>query len=191
MRRLPPETAPKFQLTDSFGEVVRLDSGKRTLLAFFRDTNCPFCNFRIFQLTQHYKKLSDEGLEIIAFFSSTHEEVNEFVRKRPRPFTIVADPENIAYQAYGIERSMARSAYSVFRHFVSWILGIKIIGAEGLKKNLQNPSDIMPADFLIDEQGYIIETYYGSDASDHIPFENIYEFLNADQNPKKSTTPRV
>ena len=42
MRRLPPETAPKFQLTDSLGEVVRLDSGKRTLLAFFRDTNCPF-----------------------------------------------------------------------------------------------------------------------------------------------------
>jgi len=88
------------------------------------------------------------------------------------------------YKAYGIERSMARSAYSVFRHFVSWVLGIKIIGAEGLKKNLQNPSDIMPADFLIDEQGYIIETYYGSDASDHIPFENIYKFLNADQNPK-------
>ena len=54
---------------------------------------------------------------------------------------------------------MARSAYSVFRHFISWVLGIKIIGAEGLKKNLQNPSDIMPADFLIDEQGYIIETY--------------------------------
>ena len=158
MRLISPETAPKFQLIDSHGKVVRLDSGKRTLLAFFRDTNCPF--------------------------SSTHEEVNEFVRKRPRPFTIVADPENIAYKAYGIERSMARSAYSVFRHFVSWVLGIKIIGAEGLKKNLQNPSDIMPADFLIDEQGYIIETYYGSDASDHIPFENIYKFLNADQNPK-------
>ncbi|MEF9955993.1 MAG: hypothetical protein RR767_02205, partial [Acinetobacter sp.] len=59
---------------------------------------------------------------------------------------------------------------------------------EGLKKNLQNPSDIMPADFLIDEHGYIIETYYGSDASDHIPFEKIYEFLNADQ---KANTPKV
>lgn len=46
----------------------------------------------------------------------------------------------------------------------------------------------MPADFLIDEHGYIVETYYGSDASDHIPFENIYEFLNVDQ---KANAPKV
>ena len=144
---------------------------------------------------EHYKSDIKNGLFkelnkdfLFRVFSSTHEEVNEFVRKRPRPFIIVADPENIAYQAYGIERSMARSAYSVFRHFVSWVLGIKIIGAEGLKKNLQNPSDIMPADFLIDEHGYIVETYYGSDASDHIPFENIYNFLNVDQ---KANAPKV
>jgi hypothetical protein len=35
MRLISPETAPKFQLIDSHGKVVRLDSGKRTLLAFF------------------------------------------------------------------------------------------------------------------------------------------------------------
>ena len=36
----------------------------------------------------------------------------------------------------------------------------------------------MPADFLIDEQGYIVEAYYGEDAGDHIPFERIEQFLS-------------
>ena len=35
----------------------------------------------------------------------------------------------------------------------------------------------MPADFLIDEHGRIIEAYYGSDAGDRIPFERIELFL--------------
>ena len=69
--------------------------------------------------------------------------------KRPQIFfTIVADPENIAYKAYGIERSMARSVYSVFFDISSHgFCGIKIVGLRAEPKNLQNPSDIMPADF--------------------------------------------
>ena len=68
MRLSTPEVAPLFQLKDSKGNIIRITPGQRTLLAFFRDTNCPFCNFRIFQLTQRYKELSTAGLEVIAFF---------------------------------------------------------------------------------------------------------------------------
>jgi hypothetical protein len=35
----------------------------------------------------------------------------------------------------------------------------------------------MPADFLIDEEGRIVEAYYGSDAGDRIPMERIELFL--------------
>ncbi len=31
----------------------------------------------------------------------------------------------------------------------------------------------MPADFLIDEQGMVVEIYYGEDAGDHIPMKPI------------------
>lgn len=178
MRLSSPEIAPKFTLKDSNRKDIQITLGKKTMLAFFRDTNCPFCNFRIFQLTQRYKQYSDAGLEVIAFFASTEEEVQHFVKVRPRPFTIVADPENIAYKAYGIEKSKPRSAYGVLKRFKMWILGFKILGFEGAIKNLQNPSDIMPADFLVDEQGYIVETYYGKDAGDHIPLERIEMFIN-------------
>jgi peroxiredoxin Q/BCP len=173
-----PEIAPNILLRDSHGKVIEITFGKRMLLAFFRDTNCPFCNFRIFQMTQKHKEFADAGLEVIAFFDSSEEAVTHFVNLRPRPFSVVADPNNIAYKAYGIERSAPRSAYGVLRRFSMWILGFRILGWEGAIKNLKNPSDIMPADFLIDEQGYIVETYYGEDAGDHIPFERIEKFLN-------------
>jgi hypothetical protein len=35
----------------------------------------------------------------------------------------------------------------------------------------------MPADFLIDEHGNIVEAYYGGDAGDHLAFERIELFL--------------
>ena len=50
--------------------------------------------------------------------------------------------------------------------------GMRIVGLAGL-----NTSNLMPADFLIDEQGRIIDAYYGDDAGDHIPFERIELFI--------------
>jgi hypothetical protein len=35
----------------------------------------------------------------------------------------------------------------------------------------------MPADFLIDEYGRIVEAYYGGDAGDRIPIERVEAFL--------------
>jgi hypothetical protein len=40
-----------------------------------------------------------------------------------------------------------------------------------------NTTNLMPADFLIDEHGRIAEAYYGSDAGDRIPFERVELFL--------------
>lgn len=34
----------------------------------------------------------------------------------------------------------------------------------------------MPADFLIDEQGHIVEAWYGRDAGDRIRLERVMQF---------------
>ena len=39
--------------------------------------------------------------------------------------------------------------------------------------------NLMPADFLIDEYGMFVETYYGQDAGDHIPMAIIERHLEA------------
>ena len=82
---------PPVRLLDREGAPISLNTGKRTLLSFFRDTNCPFCNARLFMLTHRYKEYSTAGLDVEAFFSATHEQVDEFLRIRPRPFRVIAD----------------------------------------------------------------------------------------------------
>ncbi|KRG84349.1 hypothetical protein ABB34_09505 [Stenotrophomonas daejeonensis] len=179
MKLSAPTTAPALMLTDAGGQPVALQPGKRMLLAFFRDTRCPFCNLRIFELTQRHRELSAAGLEITAIFASTPDEVAHFVRQRPRPFHVVADPDDLAFRAYGIQHSFTGKLHAVFFRTRQWLAGMRIAGWRRTLRGLGglNTGNVLPADFLIDESGCIRDVYYGEDAGDHIPFERIERFL--------------
>ena len=76
MRLSAPNLAPEMELTDIHGRIVNVGAnGRRTLLCFFRDPACPFCNFRIYELTAHQGALAKLGLDIVAVFAATPEEV--------------------------------------------------------------------------------------------------------------------
>ena len=173
MRLVAPSPAPSLELTDIYGQSIRVgDTGRRTLLCFFRDAACPFCNYRIYELTRHHQALAALGLDIVAVFASTPDEVKRFVARHPRPFPVAAEPERSAYRTYGIERSLWRKLKAIVTRVPTLVKGLRIVGLAGL-----NTNNLMPADFLIDERGNIVETYYGSDAGDRIPFERIELFL--------------
>lgn len=172
MRLTAPTNAPKLELTDIDGKPVAIGDGqRRTLLCFFRDAACPFCNFRVYQLTSHHQELADLGLDIVAVFTSTPEAVRRFVSRQPRPFPVIADPTSSAHAIYGIERSFWRKLKAIVTRIPTLINGLRIVGVAGL-----NTTNLMPADFLIDEKGTIVEAYYGRDAGDHIPFERVELF---------------
>ncbi len=155
MRLLAPAKAPALNLLDIHGHpIVISDNGRRTLLSFFRDAACPFCNFRIYELTKHHKALSALGLDIIAVFSASQEEVLHFAGHRPRPFCIAADPTSAAHEAYGIEHSFWRKLKAIVLRVPTLIKGLQLVGLAGLRTG-----DLMPADFLIDEHGRIVEAY--------------------------------
>lgn len=173
MRLKPPDNAPRIALADVDGKPVMLGgSGRRTLLCFFRDPDCPFCNFRVRELAQRYQQLANLGLDVIAVFSASPDEVRRAVFKRPQPFPVVADSALEAYAAYGIERSFWRKARAIATRIPTLIRGLGIVGLAGLKT-----SDLLPADFLIDEEGRIVEAWYGRDAGDRIPFQHVEWFM--------------
>jgi len=173
MRLIAPVKAPLLNLADIYGQRVTVGGpGRRTLLCFFRDAACPFCNFRIYELTEHYAALSALGLDIVAVFTSTPDDVRRFVARQKRPFRVVADPASRAHATYRIERSFWRKLKGIFTRVPTLIKGLRIVGLAGL-----NTTNIMPADFLIDEHGNIVEAHYGGDAGDHLAFERIELFL--------------
>ena len=172
--RLPaPSVAPALELRDIHGLPIALaGTGRRTLLSFFRDAACPFCNFRIYELTHYHASLSALGLDIVAVFGSTREEVLRFVARHPRPFRIAADPAGASHLRYGIRRSLWGKLKAIVTRVPTLLRGLHIVGLAGVDTN-----NLMPADFLIDEEGRVVEAYYGGDAGDRIPMERIELFL--------------
>ncbi|TPG07266.1 alkyl hydroperoxide reductase [Rhodanobacter glycinis] len=173
MRLFAPESAPALDLVDIHGLPIMISSrGRLTLLSFFRDAACPFCNFRIYELTNNHAELAARGLDIVAVFSASQADVLRFAGHRPRPFPLAADPTSSAHEIYGIERSLWRKLKAIATRVPTLLRGMGLVGLAGL-----DTGNLMPADFLIDERGRIVEAYYGSDAGDRIPMERIERFL--------------
>jgi peroxiredoxin len=173
MKLFAPSAAPELDLVDIYGQAIPIGgTGRRTLLSFFRDAACPFCNFRIYELTHHHATLSALGLDIVAVFGSGQAEVLHFVARHPRPFRVAADPLGASHRRYGIERSFWRKLKAIVTRIPTLVRGLRIVGLAGL-----NTNNLMPADFLIDEEGRIVEAYYGGDAGDRIPLERVELFL--------------
>ncbi|WP_306582072.1 redoxin domain-containing protein [Dokdonella sp.] len=169
------DNAPQLTATDINGKPVKIGGadGRRTLLCFFRDPACPFCNYRIYELTYHHAGLAKLGLDVVAVFGAGPEAVRRFVAAKARPFPVIADPDSRLYHAYGVERaSLMGKLKAIVTRIPTLIKGLRIVGLAGL-----NTGNLMPADFLIDEQGRIAETWYGRDAGDRIPFERVELFL--------------
>ena len=104
-------------------------------------------------------------------FKSDREEVLKFIASRPRPFRMVADPEGDAHQAFFVNTSMWGKIKAMMLRLPAMMRGMGMVGMRGMATG-----NLMPAVFLIDEQGTVVETYYGEDAGDHIPMERIELF---------------
>lgn len=174
MRLTAPTKSPMTIFRDAEGRTINTEASENIILmAFFRDTHCPFCNYRIYELTQRYEELHAQGLDIIAVFSADLEDVQRFNSIRKRPFPIVADPESFIYEQYGIESSNTVKNRSIMRHFTAMFKGLFLTGLKGLTVD----SEILPADFLVSANGNIVATHYGEDYGDRIPIEVIQSYL--------------
>jgi len=174
MRIKIPSKPVITKFTDVNGnEISVIPNKKMTLVAFFRDVHCPFCNLRVFELTQQYAELEKLGLQIIAIFSATNDEVKAFISQRERPFPVVADANSKAHDSFGLERSKKAKYTSMMLHMWRLMKGIKLVG----KRAFKSDSTILPADFIIDKNGLIIDCYYGENYADRMSLEHIKSLL--------------
>ncbi|MDN3638912.1 peroxiredoxin family protein [Simiduia curdlanivorans] len=176
MRLITPHQGLNFATKDIYGKPFSLKSfrGKRVMLSFFRDAACPFCHLRVYELSQNYQHWQDQNLEVIAVFSDTPAQVRRFVANHPRPFTMLADPKLALYNHYGVEQSGTALLKALVLKLPRIIRGF-MLGA----KPSNNPHvKLVPADFLIDEDGAIQQAWYGRDTSDHIPLAQVQAFID-------------
>jgi len=184
MRLTAPCTSQDFTVQDVYGQPVRLSDyrGRRVMLSFFRDAACPFCSFRVHELTHRYPDWHQQGLEILAVFSCSDQEVRRHVSRHPRPFRLITDPDLQLYNDYGVEQSIS----ALFKALLFKLPRIVRSLMVGGRPDPNNPHiRLVPADFLIDEHGKVVDLWYGRDTSDHIPLSRVDAFVQG-QNPVSS-----
>lgn len=177
MQNLETAKAMDFETRDIYGERFRLSDlqGRRVMLSFFRDAACPFCNLRVYEMTHRYTEWRAAGMTVVAVFSSPADQVRAFVARRPRPFFMISDPELAIYAKYGVQQSTTALLKALALRMPRIIGGIATGGRPRPNPHVR----LVPADFLIDEDGHIAESWYGRDTSDHLPLERVQAFADA------------
>lgn len=174
MRILAGTLAPDFTATVYHRDPLTLSSlqGNKVWLAFFRYAGCPLCNLRVHQMIQRYDAWERQGLKIVAVFQAPVNEVEENVGQQNAPFPIVCDPDEALYRLYGLEASLA--GYLSPKNLPKAAEALKAGFTPG---TMHGTKTRLPADFLIDATGKIVDTFYAPTIGDHIPFERIDTFV--------------
>lgn len=172
MRLKPGEQVRDFSAKDVNGNPISVKSlsGKKWMLSFYRYAGCPLCNFRVHELLKEYDEWQNDGFTMISVFESDTDSINQRVGKEPKPFSIIADPDRNLYKLYGVESSWWKFIKGGLPIMKSMLHGFFPGKMEGDKA-------IIPADFLINEEGIITHTHYGHHIGDHIPIRRIQKFI--------------
>lgn len=173
------DVAPDFIMKDMNKDDIRLYNfnGKKVLLCFFRYATCPFCTVRFVRLSQEVERYAKQGVQIIGVFESSEEYIQKYLGSRGLSFPIIPDPTGELYRQYGVKKSLPGLMFGMFR--IPTLLRALFDREYHMAKPEGDMSRI-PADFLINADKSIADTYYGSDIGDHISFKRIDAFAEED-----------
>ncbi|MEZ5008716.1 MAG: peroxiredoxin family protein [Chitinophagales bacterium] len=171
------DPAPNFQIKDIDNNPIALDQykGRKVMLSFYRYASCPLCNLRINDLNNRVDEWKEKGLDTIAVFQSPSESIKKHAGKSSRAtsFPIIPDNEQKLYKMYGVSGDWVK--------FLKGMKPSKIVAATAkgfLPGKIENDMNMIPADFLIDENGMLNTVYYGKDSADHLDLQIIDRFVN-------------
>lgn len=178
MRVAPGDVVEADQLTTIKGVTVPIpDPESAVHLQFRRFAGCPICNVHLQTIIRRHDEITAAGIREVVLFHSTLEEFAEYVDDMP--FDLIADPDRTLYRRFGVEtsvRSVAdpRSAMPV----VKGVLDSSLRGRLRLKAGLHTANGGhlgLPADFLIDRDGTVIDAGYGKHAGDQWTVDALLE----------------
>lgn len=163
MKLSPGDTAPSFREATLHGAPVGVPDlqGRHLHLQFRRFAGCPVCNFHLLTLSRRHAEITQAGIHQVVFFHSSRDEMLK--HQAQLPFDCVADPAKKYFRLYGVETSLRALLHPrVFWSGLRWIL------ASGrFYRRAENGILGLPADFLIDPQGRVAASKYGTHADDH------------------------
>ncbi len=144
----PGERAPDFTLpaVNRDGPVSLASYRGKTgvLVGLFRGLECPFCRRQIAQLGAAQQKLLSVGVTILAVVNTAVDRGALYLRYRPTPVTLLADPDLATHRAFGLpkfeallgpERIIARGNQAVGHFLIDREGMVRWIHVEGAEQS--------------------------------------------------------
>lgn len=135
--------APEFKLLNQEGKEVSLADykGKKVILYFYSKDNTAGCTKQACSFAELYPDFREKNAEVIGISKDTVESHRKFAEKYGLPFTILADPDRVAIEAYDVWKE--KNMY-----------GKKVMG-------------VVRTTYLIDENGIIEKAFTKVKAADN------------------------
>lgn len=103
--------APDFTLPDKEGNPTTLSwfRGKKVVVYFYPKDNTPGCTRQACAFAARYEAFKAAGAEVIGISKDSVASHGKFAEKHNLPFLLLADPDRVAIEAYGVwqEKKMA------------------------------------------------------------------------------------
>jgi len=103
--------APDFELQSDSGATVRLSDlrGKPVVLYFYPKDDTPGCTAQACGIRDAWSEFQSAGAEVFGISADTQTSHERFKSKYSLPFTLLADPERLLAEPYGVGRDGKRS----------------------------------------------------------------------------------
>jgi thioredoxin-dependent peroxiredoxin len=113
------DPAPDFTLGSDSGEEVTLSSfrGKPVVLYFYPKDDTPGCTRQACGIRDAWGEFQRAGAEVLGISADSQASHERFKEKYSLPFTLLADPEHLLAEPYGVgkegKRSYERSTFVI------------------------------------------------------------------------------
>jgi thioredoxin-dependent peroxiredoxin len=114
------QDAPDFELTSDSGKVIRLSQfrGKPVVLYFYPRDDTPGCTAQACGIRDSYDDFEERGAVVLGVSPDEETSHVKFKQKYGLPFTLLADPEHVVAEQYGVwgeKKYMGRTYMGVQR----------------------------------------------------------------------------
>jgi peroxiredoxin Q/BCP len=147
MELKPGIAAPSFTLINQHGQAVSIEQyrGKKLLLYFYPKAETSGCTLQATQVRDALPRFSELGIAALGISPDPPEMLKAFDQHHRLGFPLLSDRDHQAAEAYGVWRERTTPG------------GTSAMG-------------ILRSSFLVDEQGRIMNAWYGVKPEDTVPF---------------------
>ena len=140
--------APDFTLPDQNGNMHSLSEyrGKKVILYFYPKDNTPGCTKQACGFAERFPQFTEKGAVILGISKDSVASHKKFEEKYGLPFTLLADPELAAIQAYDVwqeKKNYGKTYMGVVRSTYLIDENGKIVKAFDKVKAADNPEQML------------------------------------------------